>query len=192
MQTEATPRSPDLDRLRAEIEEISTRAAALCEGLDEEDLAWRPAPGRWSIAENLIHLRVTALTFLPAADQAIESARRQGLVGEGPFPPGLMDRFFVWYVEPPPRVRLPAPKPLRPLLKGPASEALPKFLESQRQMALRLDAARGLDLKRARVTSPIAKWIRMSLLAFFGVFTGHGRRHIYQATQVRRELEKRK
>jgi len=184
--------APELEKLRREIEAINSEAAVLCDGLSEEELAWRPAPERWSIAENLIHLRATARVFLPSADQAIESARQRGLYGPGPFRPGLMDRIFVWYVEPPPWIKLPAPKPLRPLLEGPAAQALPEFLESQRQMEERLEAANGLDLKKARVVSPLAKWIRMSLLGFFGVFTGHDRRHLYQATQVRLLLDERR
>ncbi len=178
---------PELVQVRQEIEALNTQASALCEGLTEEELGWRPGSRRWSIAENLVHLKVTADVFVPGADQAIEAARRR-LYAEGPFRLGLLDRFFVWYVEPPPKIRLPAPKPLRPLLRKSATQALPDFLGSQRMMMERVEAANGLDLRRATVVSPLARFIKMSLLAFFLVFTGHGRRHLLQASSVRQQL----
>lgn len=186
------PPVAELEKIRQEVEAINTRVAALCEGLTEDELAWRPAAKRWSIAENWIHLRTTTQTFLPPVDSAIAQAKERKLYGRGPFRLGLMGRFYVWYVEPPVTIRLPSPPPLRPQLEGPPREALPQFLESQGWMLQRLEAADGLDLGRARVTSPLASFVRMNLLAFFCVFTGHQRRHLWQAANVRRKLEAQK
>lgn len=179
----------ELARIRQEIAELDVRATALCAGLSEAKLAWRPKPESWSIAENLWHLRTTARVFAPAADRAIAQARRKQYFSPGPFRLTRMGRFFVWWVEPPPVLRLPAPKMLRPQVEGPARAALAAFLESQQWMCERVEAANGLDLNRARVVSPLASYIRMDLLAFFCVFTGHGRRHLWQAENVRRQLK---
>jgi len=178
----------ELEGIRQEAEANRVQAAALCDGLSEEQLAWRPQPGRWSIAENLVHLETTTDVFLPSVDRAIEEARRRKLYGNGPFRLGMIGRLFVWYVEPPPAIRLPAPRPLRPLLEGPATEALPQFLKAQDRMLERVEASNGLDLARARTVSPLASYIRMNLLAFFRVFTGHERRHLWQAANVRQRL----
>ena len=95
-----------------------------------------------------------------------------------------------WYVEPPPLIRLPAPKPLRPPLEESTAEAaLQDFLESQELMLHQIQSANGLDLCRARVVSPIASYIRMSLLAFFKVHTGHDRRHLLQVSGLRDQLQ---
>ena len=51
-----------------------------------------------------------------------------------------------------------------------------------------IQSASGLDLKRARVISPIAGYIRMSLLAFFKVHTGHERRHLWHISRLREQL----
>jgi hypothetical protein len=182
------PLVAELEKIRRETEAINAQVSALWKELSEEQLARRVEPGQWSIAEHVLHLRVTTEVFLPSVDQAIDEARRKQLYGNGPFSLGLMDRFFVWYVEPPPAIRLPAPKPLRVLLTGPARDVLPAFLESQAQMMQRVEAANGLDLVRALVTSPLARYIRMSLLAFFCVGTGHARRHLWHAANVRARL----
>ncbi|MGH9773973.1 MAG: DinB family protein [Candidatus Acidiferrales bacterium] len=179
---------PELERIRREVEAVSVQTQSLCRGLNEDQLAWRPAPGRWSIAENFLHLDLTIHTFIPIVDRAIEDARRENLTSNGPFPLGVMGKLFVWYVEPPPILRLPAPKTLKPLLNGPASDVLPKFLGSQQSMLQRLENANGLDINRVRITSPFASYIRMSLFALFSVWPAHERRHVAQAAHVRQQL----
>jgi hypothetical protein len=39
----------ELEKIRQEVHAINTQVVALCEGLSEEDLAWRVEPGQWSI-----------------------------------------------------------------------------------------------------------------------------------------------
>jgi len=185
------PLVPELERIRREAETASAEAGRLCDGLGEESLAWRPQTGRWSIAEHLLHLEMTTRTFLPVVDQSIAEARSKGLTSPGPFRLGLKGRLFVWYNEPPPMFRLPAPKALQPITQGAATEALPRFLQSQRLMLERLELANGLDIARARLASPFASYIRMSLFALFSVFTAHERRHLWHISNLRRQLAER-
>jgi DinB superfamily len=180
--------APELEKIGQETATVNAHAKALCEGLTEEQMAWRPQPGKWSIAENLVHLELTTRAVLPVVDKAIEGARQKKCYSDGPFPLGMMGRFFVWYAEPPPVLKLPAPKSIRPLLQGTAMNALPQFLRSQQLMLERLERANGIDLNRTRITSPFASFVRMSLLALFSVFTSHERRHIWQASNVRKQL----
>lgn len=182
---------PELAKIRDEITAASEQASAVCAGLSDEQLAWRPRPNSWSIAECLKHLNLTTQVCLPALDNAIEAARAQGKYSDGPFSLSVMGRIFARYVEPPPLIRLPAPKVLRPLVTGSVAEVLPQFLRSQEVMLVCVERANGLDLNRVRYKSPFASFVRMDLLAFFHVFTGHERRHLWQAGNVRREIESR-
>jgi len=179
----------DSRNLGNELSAVNTAATALCEGLGADQLAWRPHPAKWSIAENLIHLCTTTQVFLPAVDHAIAESRRMKLLREGPFRLGYYGRLLVWYVEPPPVIRLPAPKALQPRLSGSPECVLENFLALQSAMMRRLDDAVGLNLVGLRFPSPLASYIRMNLLEFFSVFNGHSRRHLWQATNVRRQLQ---
>jgi hypothetical protein len=51
-----------------------------------------------------------------------------------------------------------------------------------------MEDATGLNLTALRFPSPLARYIKMNLLEFFSVFNGHSRRHLWQATNVRRDL----
>jgi DinB superfamily len=173
------------ETILAELEAVNRSAAALCEGLNEHQLAWRPRPEKWSIAENLVHLRITTEAFLPVVDSAIAESRRREIFGTGLFNLGWYGRLLVWYVEPPPVIRLPAPKKLLPRLSGDPSHALDDFMGAQGMMVQRLASAADLDLTGLRFPSPLASYIRMNLLEFFSVFNGHSRRHMWQAVNVR-------
>lgn len=182
--------SAALERILGEAEANEKQFETLVAGLGEEDLARRPRLKSWSIAEILIHLRLTNEACLPAIDRAMEEARREGLLSDGPFRLSRMGRFFVWYVVPPPVIRLPAPRVLRPLLEGRASEALPQLLASRRAVLERMKMAERIDLVRARFVSPFASVVKMDLLSVFSVFTAHERRHLWQGENVRKAFEK--
>src|SRR5512142_655962 len=75
-----------LDEIRSEVAAVSANAQKLCAGLTEEQLSWRPQPGKWSIAENLAHLNVTTQLYVPHIQRAVERARQRALNGSGAFP----------------------------------------------------------------------------------------------------------
>lgn len=174
----------ELERLCREVEANSAAVQSICAGLSDQQLTWRPTANRWSVAEIVSHLNLTTRQCLGPVDRAIAEADRRGLRSVGPFRLTVMGRFFVWYVEPPPKMRLPTPKTLAPQADAPPAQILCDFASLQEQMLQRIRRANGLDLNRARFRSPFAGFVTMDLLAFFSVFTGHERRHIWQARNV--------
>jgi hypothetical protein len=58
------------------------------------------------------------------------------------------------------------------------------FRAYQVQYIDRLRQASGLDLARARVSSPAARWLTMSLGSGFALMAAHERRHLWQARRV--------
>ncbi len=167
---------------------VDSEARQLCAGLSEEELSWSPRPGRWSIAQNLAHLRTTAEIFLPAVDSALEASRRMGLRGDGPFRLSPFGRFLVWRVDARPIVKMRAPEILRPGSLRSAGSELERFLASQAAFRQRIAEADGLDLTALRFRSPVAGYFRVNLLEFFSACNAHSRRHLWQAGNVRRAM----
>ena len=167
---------------------VDHEAKRLCAGLTEEQLSWNPRPGKWSVAENLAHLRTTTEVFLPAVDAALEASRIMGLHSEGPFALSPFGRLIVWRMDARPVIKMRAPKPLRPRLLGSAGSELEHFLTSQAAVRQRIAQAQGLDLTAWRFSSPVASYFRVNLLEFFSAFNAHSRRHLYQADNVRRAI----
>lgn len=179
-----------LQEIRAEVAAVNERAEKLCAGLREEQLGWRPQPGRWSIAENLVHLNVTTQLYVPHIQKALELARQERLTGTGEFDLGVIGKWFVVdYLEPPFRMKSKAPKVIRPVLQGAASDALPQFFRSQGLFMKQVDAAEGVDLGRAVFVSPFSTLFRMKLIAALAAIPAHARRHLWIAGKIRERLQ---
>ena len=95
---------------------IDAEATRLCTGLSDDQLCWRQRPRRWSITENLAHLRITAEVFLPAVDTVLATTRLLRLQSDGPFSLSLYGRLLKWRIESRPIIRMRAPALLWPQL----------------------------------------------------------------------------
>jgi len=189
-QSDVVVLAEELERVRAAAAVNRRAVIDLAAGLSGAQLGWREEPSRWSVAEILDHLTRTVERCAPAVDEAIRDARKNGRLSSGPFRLGFMGRFFVWYVEPPPKIRFPAPRALRPTNDSAAGSALSGYLRSQGAMLARVVAADGVDLRRARFQSPFTRLVKMDLLTLFSVWTAHERRHLEQMRRVTRMMSR--
>ena len=176
--------TPEIDDFRRQFQQLSADADALVAPLSDEQFHWNPAPGAWSIAECIDHLNVTARLYLPRLDQGIADAMRRGLYGGGPFRYGVLGRWLTKSQEPPARIRTKTVKAFHPAARRPRTEIMAAFRAYQVQYIDRLHQANGLDLARARVSSPAFTWLRFSLGSGFALTTAHERRHLWQARNI--------
>ena len=181
--------SPELWDYVRQFEDVKSAARHLVEGLSDEQLRWKPAPDRWSIAECFSHLNVTADQYYPAIDRSMRLARERGLLGEGPFRHGFLMNRFIRMMEPPARRSFRAPQMFRPRTRALADE-IPTFFAHQSAIIERFYQANGLDLSRVKVVSPLTSLMRMSLGQCFGLLAAHERRHLWQAARVGEELRR--
>lgn len=181
-------RSEELAGSWRELEAAGEEAEELAGGLARERLRWRPAPERWSIAECLDHLVRTGEAYLEAMDTTIGEARRDSHDGGGSYRPSLVGRWLVRVLEPPPGLRVRAPRIIRPRTADAegADDPLAAFLGLRPRFRRRLEAADGLDLGRIRMSSPFFSFVRFDLGSAFRIVAAHERRHLWQARQVRR------
>jgi hypothetical protein len=167
----------------------STREGAQLAGaLTSGQLNWRPAPGRWSIGECLMHLAVSSDAALPAIDRAIAQARQRAWPAAVPYHYGWFTRWMVRSMEPPPTRRMRTFRiftpPTTPLGRD---EVLGSLAASRERLIERARGATGVNLKRAIVVSPVSRFFRMPLGGYFAFLAAHDRRHLWQAHQVQQE-----
>src|SRR5687768_13779304 len=154
--TGPTALAPEIAQFRREFERISGEADALVGPLTDTQFNWQPRPDAWSVAQCLDHLNVTARLYLPKLDEGIAAAIRRGLYNQGPFSYNWVGRLFVYVVEPQTKFKAKAPQAFQPPIGRTRNEVMAAFRAYQVQYVDRLRQANGLDLARARVTSPIA------------------------------------
>ncbi len=181
--------SPEVDAFRKRFEQMSADADAVSVPLSDAQFAWQPSPESWSVAHCLDHLNATARSYLPVLDEGIADAIRRGLYSPGPYTYNWIGRAFVWVMEPPVRVRTKAPKPFQPAPSRSRRDIMAAFHAYQVQYVDRLRQASGLDLARARVSSPVVRWVRMPLGSAFAMMLAHERRHLEQARRVITQMD---
>ena len=174
----------EIDEFRRQFEQISADADALVTPLGEDQFTWRPGANRWSIAECLEHMNATARSYLPAIDEGIADAIKNGAYAEGPFYYSVIGRLFSHLMEPPARPRMRAAIDKQPGPQRPKRETLAGFRAYQVQYVDRLRQANGIDLSRSCVRSPLASWIRIPLGSAFASMAAHERRHLWQARKI--------
>ena len=187
--TGTSPQSQLIEELRdycEQIESIKEDAQEISAPLTDPQFNWRPAAGKWSISECLAHLNAVNGIDLPELRAEIVRARQNGVTGSGPFRYGFLSRKFIAYMEPPPKLRVPAPKQYRPQPNLSKDKVVPEFLSIHDILIQLIRDANGLDLARVKVPSPMSKAIKFSLGQRFALLTAHDRRHLWQAWQVRK------
>jgi hypothetical protein len=187
MPSEPTPAALPEDVLEIE-RQLAANAAATEEVLDdlsEEQLAWRPGPASWSIAQCLDHLAKGDRLYVDAMQPAVAAARRRGSRRRGLIRPGLPSRWFVRSLDAPPRRKFAAPAKIVPTLDKTGRQAADELRHEHARVQALLREAAELDLNRTRFINPFIPLLRFTLGTGFMVLAAHERRHLWQATRLR-------
>jgi hypothetical protein len=178
----------EMTSLTAELVDIRCRAEALVSGVDAGQLTQRPDPAKWSIAECLAHLNVSANVVQPLIAKAIERGKKDKVLGTGPFPLGFRGRLLIWIATPPPKFRIRAPKSVAPPVTIPnPTQLLPEFLKLQDEWQRLWNEAEGLDLARIDIARHLSPFC-CHLSAAFPWMMAHQERHLLQAEKVKAQL----
>ncbi len=188
--TPVSPRNRQLAGYDEQFREVRRAAHALVDPLTDEQFNWHPAPGRWSIAECLMHLCETGEMYVPLLRDAIREGRRRGKLGEGPFHHGMFGRFFISRIEPPAKVKIPAPKSMTVGIDATRHDKetlLARFDALGRELRSLVAEADGVDLDRVKIPSVVIRLVRMNLGEWFQFIAAHERRHLWQGSNVASE-----
>ena len=177
----------DSNRCAQEMNEARRRAEALVGGLTPEQLTTQPEAGKWSVAECILHLNVTARVMQSLMEDAIAQARRDNQVGAGPFSVGAKGRLLIWIAEPPPKFEFPRPPHLRPARIDNPVKLLPDFLKAQDEWERLIQESAGLDLSKIKIGKLFSPF-RARFAAALPWMMAHQRRHLLQAENVKRQI----
>lgn len=159
--------------------------------LRQEDLHFKPEPGRWSIAENLAHLIVVNRTYFPVIEQIRNNTYKVPFIGKIPFLPKLFGSVLIEYVKPEKeeaKVKtFPLWEPANFKEDGSILELFEKHQQALRN--LRIDNEDLIQRKQI-IASPANHNIVYSLDDAFDVILLHEQRHFIQSKAVLALLDK--
>jgi DinB superfamily len=170
-----------------QIQDVTSRASQLISGRPEALLAANPHPGRWSAAECFDHLARTTQVFLPPIKDAIAAAPR--LASKRRMRAGTLASLLTRGIEPPYRLKHKVPRHLAPQHRDfpPAWSA---FLNSQAHLSRALRSAAGLAIDEVKIKSPMCPGVSYNAYGALGILAAHQRRHLWQAEQVLKALDR--
>ncbi len=178
------PLPGSLGDIAEQIEAIRERLETLAAGKSNEALNWRPEGNRWSIAECIEHLNLTADMLLPEIDKGIAVGVAAEPGTEGVARHSMVFGWLLPVIEPPPKRRFKAPRASRPRPDLHAESVVARFAKVQDEVVERLERARGIDLTRTKVRHPLIRLRSFRLGEIFVTIAAHERRHLWQAEQV--------
>lgn len=183
----------ELQERKREFEAAKAAILDLVAGLSEESFNKRPDDGRWSIAECIDHLVTAGRQVLPRLEAAVSVAWARGWTAEPPFLYGRLGNWFVRVIGDarlPPGTRLKAPRLYRPQASPERQirRTVEEFVALQHDFIKLVERAEGLDLARIKIASPVTRLLRLSLGQWLDGMSGHQRRHLWQAAQVKQDL----
>jgi hypothetical protein len=183
----ANVHDPVLLDLLAQMDALRRDARELTEGLTPAQLNWRQHPSRWSILQCLEHLTRTVHLYDERVAAMMKESRERQARGEKPYRPRPLTNWFIKGMEPPPKMRVRTMHSVNPPPDLDPGRVQREFDEAHAQLASWIAAADGVSLSHGRSTSPFSRLFKFTLGQVFTINAAHGRRHLWQARQVRQD-----
>jgi hypothetical protein len=177
-------RDPVLRGYAEQFEALRLDGLDLTGGMTAEQFNWRPSSRRWSVGQCLEHLVLTARLYPDPIARMIDESRVRQQRGEGPYREGMIARWLIRGMEPPPGLRVRSPRRVEPRRGLDVHAVTNSFIAVHERLAELVTQADGVSLEHARMTSPFLPLLKFTLGQAFAVNLAHARRHLWQARQV--------
>jgi len=171
-----------LDERAHEVQASIDAIRKIADELAYLQLGWRPPDGGWSIAQVFEHLIIAESSYFGELNRLVESGQR----GNTPYRPTLMGRFIINSLQPTSSRRVPAPRIYRPAPE-PRANVVEEYIKVREELLKLIASAKGMDLRRNRLSSPVARIIRMNLGDAFVIAVVHTQRHLQQIERIRNQ-----
>lgn len=178
---------PDLEQIVIDLERNEAAARHTIAGLTPHLLNWQPKEGRsWSILQCIEHLTITNLGYTQAMEGVLSGSSLPPR--RGPIETGLLMGLFVKLLEPPARLKLPAPSPLLPPSALDPDTTLTRWVETHDRLRALLPLGATADFNSVGMANPFQKGMSIKVGAAILIILSHERRHLWQADNVRKSF----
>lgn len=173
-------------QLRERIQTVLDTVGREFEPLSDEQLRWKPAPDKWSIAECLQHLNLAERFYIRNLQHKADGL---GLVQHAPTDQPLgsdwVGKSLRWAVDPQVKMKLPAPSMVRPRSDLDARKTLEQFRELQQLLHDLTDRLSYLDWNTTKIPTLFGNWLKIRVGDALLMLVAHTERHLAQAMRVK-------
>ena len=172
----------DVPKLIKSLQEQTVEVEEIFSAYSPDQLLWRPNEQKWSVAGHVAHMCIVNESYIEAMQTCVMKNKRRK--SDGPYKHPWFGRWFAGQMEPPPKMRMKTAKEMKPDPTLESPDVLERFLRVQGDISQVAADAKGLDLGKARFSSPFMKLLRFSMGTGLGTLDAHNRRHIWLAREV--------
>jgi len=174
-----------------DLKEIEETTRQEFQNLSEEDLVWKPAPDRWSIAECLQHIIIANSIYIKDIEKRLQKAEVKTI--EYPINFSITGKLFLYAVDPKYKWKVPAPKIFKPTNGNKienGEETVEDFLKLQEKIIATARKACAYDHQHVHTYSPLSKLLKFNVGEQLYIMMRHTLRHLNQAKQVKAQIQK--
>ncbi|WP_234734072.1 DinB family protein [Tellurirhabdus bombi] len=154
--------------------------------LNDNQLNWKQAPGRWSITECLQHLNLAERYYIRNIQKKADDL---GLIQTAPvdqeFTSDWVGRAMLYIVDPKTKMKFPAPPMMRPRKDLEPRPVMTQFVELQQLLRELLDRAIYYDWNTTKLPTLFGNWLKVRLGDALLMLVAHTERHMAQAMRVK-------
>ncbi len=174
-----------------DLREIEETTINEFQNLSEDDLLYKPAPDKWSIAECLQHIIIANTIYKEDIGKRLLKAEVKTI--EYPITFSLTGRLFLYAVDPKYKWKVPAPKIFKPVKDNKVENGkntVDEFLKLQKEIIVTAQQACAYDHQHVHTYSPLSKLLKFNVGEQLYIMMRHTKRHINQAMRVKNQLPK--
>jgi len=173
-----------------EIDKITMDAEILFSKLGSEQLSWKSNSQTWSIAQNMEHLIVVNETYYPVLASLKEVTYKTPLIAKIGCMVSFLGKIVLKAVQPDRQKKMKTFPIWEPGVNQMEGHILERFEKHQKELKQKIEDARELLEIETIISSPANRNIVYKLETAFDIIVTHEKRHLEQAKEVLRELEK--
>jgi hypothetical protein len=167
-----------------ELAAVGREAQEVFGRLSAAQLNWKPSAGQWSVGQCFDHLIVTNQTFIPDIERVAAGTYKSSLWARVSPLSGFFAGFILKSLDPEKGRKTKAPRVFEPASSNVGADVIGRFAGHQLELAEKMRATAGADLRRTMVTSPVSPVATYSLLDAYRIVVAHERKHFEQARRV--------
>jgi hypothetical protein len=181
------PSDPFLADLYAAAESTAEQYDRLAQRFSPQQLAWKPSAEAWSMAECAEHVLRTERAYGKRVQACIAEAPKADPDAGRYRARWIMRKAFYPFVSPDSARKMKTFAPVEPVEAGDSSAAeriVRETAQHHRGLLPLIAEAEGVDLRRARMTSPLFSLAKYQLGEALEILVLHAQRHLQQAERV--------
>ena len=159
------------------------------EELGQDELNWKPAENRWSIAQVMDHLITINTSYFPILDQIRDGIYTPPFMARVPFMASLFGTLIHKSMKPDTKTKtstFPIWEPSYSEIKG---DILQRFLAHQEELKSKINACDGPASNEVVIASPASSKVVYTLSKALEIIADHEVRHYNQAMEVLSQLK---